>query len=69
MNQITAIEPLKARIYFKTRFPLRDVAITIGFSNLEGRRLLSYDADLQQKMRKLCLDWESQCIAVSAGYL
>jgi lipopolysaccharide transport system ATP-binding protein len=43
-------ELLKARIYLKTQSSLRDVAITIGFSNLEGRRLLSYDMDLHKNI-------------------
>jgi lipopolysaccharide transport system ATP-binding protein len=41
-------EPLKARIHFKTRSPLVGVSVTIGFSNLEGVRLLSYDTDPRQ---------------------
>jgi lipopolysaccharide transport system ATP-binding protein len=38
-------EPVKARIRFKTRAPIEDVAIGIGFSTIEGRRLLTYDSD------------------------
>jgi lipopolysaccharide transport system ATP-binding protein len=44
-------EPMKALIQFKTRRPLVDVAVTIGFSTLDGRRLISYDSDLQDRVR------------------
>jgi lipopolysaccharide transport system ATP-binding protein len=44
-------EPIRARIQFKTQSPLVDVAVTIGFSNFEGRRLISYDSDLRQGAR------------------
>jgi len=45
-------EPLKARISFLTRAPVSAVAVGIGFSNLEGTRLLSYETDLQSRLRK-----------------
>jgi lipopolysaccharide transport system ATP-binding protein len=38
-------EPVKARIHFKTVAPIEDVVIGIGFSTIDGRRLLSYDSD------------------------
>jgi lipopolysaccharide transport system ATP-binding protein len=38
-------EPLKARIHFNTRAPVEDVAVGIGFSTNEGRRLLTYESD------------------------
>jgi len=44
-------ESVKARIDFKTRSPLADVSITIGFSNLDGQRVLSYDSALQSGFR------------------
>jgi hypothetical protein len=40
-------EPVKARIHFKTLAPVKDVVIGIGFSMIEGRRLLTYDSDFQ----------------------
>jgi lipopolysaccharide transport system ATP-binding protein len=40
-------EPVKARIHFKTRSPVLDVSIAVGFSNLEGRRLLLYRSDFE----------------------
>ena len=43
-------ERVKARIYLRTRSPIADISVGIGFSNL-GRRLLSYDSDLQPGAR------------------
>jgi lipopolysaccharide transport system ATP-binding protein len=39
-------EGIKARLHFSTVGPIVDLAFTIGFSNLEGQRILSYDSDL-----------------------
>ena len=44
-------EPVIARIYFKTRRSVEDIAVGIGFSNLEGRRLLTYGTDFQERIR------------------
>ena len=44
-------EPFKARIHFKTKSPIVGVSITIGFSNLDGVRLISYDTDLTNEIR------------------
>ncbi len=44
-------EPVKARIHFNTRVPIRDVVVGIGFSAMEGRRLLTYDSDFQVDYR------------------
>ena len=44
-------EPVKARIHFRTRSAMADISVGIGFSNLEGRRLLSYDSDLEPGVR------------------
>ncbi len=45
-------EPLQARINFKARAPLTDIAVGIGFSNLGGTRLLSCDTDFQDGSRQ-----------------
>jgi lipopolysaccharide transport system ATP-binding protein len=37
---------VRARLHFTTVGPIVDLAFTIGFSNLEGQRILSYDSDL-----------------------
>jgi len=39
-------EEVKARLHFTTVGPIAGLAFTIGFSNLEGQRILSYDSDL-----------------------
>ena len=38
-------EPVKARIHFNARAPIKDVVLGIGFSEMGGRRLLTYDSD------------------------
>lgn len=45
-------EPLKARIRFRTQSPLSDVSVGIGFSNVEGTRLLTYETDFQDGLRR-----------------
>jgi lipopolysaccharide transport system ATP-binding protein len=44
-------EDLKARINMRTRSPVEDVSIVLGFSNLEGSRVLSYRSDYQSGAR------------------
>ena len=44
-------EPTKARITFTTSAPLSDVAFGIGFSSLEGKRLLTYETDFPDGQR------------------
>jgi lipopolysaccharide transport system ATP-binding protein len=44
-------ECVKARIRFRTRRPLQDVAVGIGFSNLAGGRLLTYETDFEDGSR------------------
>jgi lipopolysaccharide transport system ATP-binding protein len=44
-------EAVKARIHFRTRAPLVDVAVGIGFSNMSGTRLLTYETDFQDGSR------------------
>ena len=36
---------VKARIHFSTRTPVNDILVGIGFSTIDGRRLLTYDSD------------------------
>jgi lipopolysaccharide transport system ATP-binding protein len=45
-------EPVEARINFKTDVPIEDVVIGIGFSTIDGRRLLSYDSDFPDGYRR-----------------
>ena len=44
-------ESVRARIRFRTRVPLAQVSIGIGFSALDGRRLLTYETDFQDGLR------------------
>jgi lipopolysaccharide transport system ATP-binding protein len=44
-------EPLKARIYFTVKSAITGVAVGIGFSSLDGKRLLTYDTDFQSQFR------------------
>jgi homopolymeric O-antigen transport system ATP-binding protein len=38
-------EPVKARIHFNTQVPVKDVIVGIGFSGIEGRRVITYNSD------------------------
>ena len=44
-------EEVRARILFETRAPVANVAIGIGFDDLGGRRILTYETDLQDGYR------------------
>ncbi len=44
-------EPVEARICFKIGAPVSAVSVGIGFSNLEGARLLSYETDFPAEVR------------------
>jgi lipopolysaccharide transport system ATP-binding protein len=44
-------EPVKARVHFNIRAPVTSMCLGIGFSNSDGRRLLSYDTDFQDGFR------------------
>jgi lipopolysaccharide transport system ATP-binding protein len=44
-------EPVRARICFTARVPATAVSVGIGFSNFEGARLLTYQADFQDGFR------------------
>ena len=45
-------EEVRARIAFETRAPLANVAVAIGFCDLAGTRILTYDSDLQDRSRQ-----------------
>ena len=44
-------EPVKARIHFKVQSPIVELALGIGFSNLDGRRALTFASDFQNCVR------------------
>ena len=43
--------PIKGRIRFRARMPSYDLVIGIGFANLEGSRVLTYETDFQGGFR------------------
>jgi homopolymeric O-antigen transport system ATP-binding protein len=55
-------EPIKGRIRFRTRTASRDLAIGIGFSNLEGNRVLTYETDLQDGFRPDISETGTYCV-------
>jgi lipopolysaccharide transport system ATP-binding protein len=61
-------QPVKALIRFRTRAPLIEVAVGIGFSDLEGRRLLTYNSDFQQGFRSLS-EPGSHCVEIEVESL
>jgi hypothetical protein len=44
-------EPVKVLIHFDARVPVKDVVVGIGFSTIDGRRLLTYESDIQDGYR------------------
>jgi lipopolysaccharide transport system ATP-binding protein len=44
-------ELARGRIHFQAHRPLQDLTVGIGFSNLEGTRLLTYESDFQDGVR------------------
>jgi lipopolysaccharide transport system ATP-binding protein len=44
-------EQVKARFLFETRAPLANIALGVSFRDLSGKRILSYDTDLQDGFR------------------
>jgi lipopolysaccharide transport system ATP-binding protein len=62
-------QPVKARIYFKTRVPIKDVVVGIGFSTLEGRRLLTYDSDFEGGHRPSFNDPGAHFVDIQIGSL
>jgi lipopolysaccharide transport system ATP-binding protein len=45
-------EPVEARIHFRTDIAIEDVVIGIGFSTVDGRRLLTYESDFPDGYRR-----------------
>jgi hypothetical protein len=62
-------EPLRARITFKTSAPLSDLAFGIGFSGLEGKRILTYDTDLRDNLRPSIAQPGRYCVDVDVHSL
>jgi hypothetical protein len=62
-------EPVKARIHFKVRRPIVEPAVGIGFSNLEGRRALTYAMDFQEGIRPSSLGPGAYSVDIEIGSL
>jgi lipopolysaccharide transport system ATP-binding protein len=62
-------EPLKARITFRTSAPLSDLAFGIGFSGLEGKRLLTYETDFPDGLRPSIAQPGRYCVDVDVHSL
>jgi len=62
-------EPIRARIEFKTRAPVTNVSVGIGFSDIEGRRLLTYDSDFQSGLRPSVNRCGIHCVEVEIDSL
>jgi lipopolysaccharide transport system ATP-binding protein len=62
-------EPIRARIQFKTRAPVAYVSIGIGFSDIGGRRLLTYETDFQSGLRPSVNRSGIHCVEVEIDYL
>jgi lipopolysaccharide transport system ATP-binding protein len=44
-------EPVRARVTFRTRSSVADITLAIGFSSVDGRRLLTYETDFPDGFR------------------
>ena len=62
-------EPVSARIRFKTRAPVSAVSVGIGFSTLEGTRLLTYETDFPGGVRHDLLSPDMYSIEISVHSL
>jgi len=62
-------EPAEALIHFTTNSPVDDVSVGIGFSTIEGTRLLSYDTDFQDSQRPNLRDARSHCVKLAIDSL
>jgi lipopolysaccharide transport system ATP-binding protein len=65
-------EPIRGSIEFRTRAPLKEVTVSIGFSSFEGRRLLTYETDFQDGLRptlhrigNFCMEFEAESLPLS----
>ena len=62
-------EPIKGRIRFRARTRSQDLAIGIGFSNLEGGRMLTYETDFQDGFRPDTSQDGEYCVEFAVGAL
>jgi lipopolysaccharide transport system ATP-binding protein len=62
-------EPIKGRIRFRARMRSQDVVIGIGFANLEGDRVLTYETDSQIGFRPHVSQTGDHCIEFAVAAL
>jgi len=62
-------EPAEARIHLTTRGPVEGVSVGIGFSTVEGTRLLSYDTDFQTSHRPDLPEGRTYCVRLAIDAL
>jgi lipopolysaccharide transport system ATP-binding protein len=62
-------EIVKLRIRFTTKVPITDLTVGIGFSGLEGRRLLTYDTDFPDGVRPERIEPGSHAVEIEIDSL
>jgi lipopolysaccharide transport system ATP-binding protein len=62
-------EPAEALIRFTTTAPVEGVSVGIGFSTIEGTRLLSYDTDFQDGSRPNLSQARTHCVKLTIDSL
>jgi lipopolysaccharide transport system ATP-binding protein len=62
-------EPAEALIRFTTNGPVEGVSVGIGFSTIEGTRLLSYDTDFQDDYRADLTEARTHCVKLAIDSL
>ena len=62
-------EPIKGRIQFRARTRSQDVVIGIGFANLEGDRVLTYETDSQVGFRPSVSQTGDYCVEFAVAAL
>jgi lipopolysaccharide transport system ATP-binding protein len=62
-------EPAEALIRFTTNSPVEGVSVGIGFSTIEGTRLLSYDTDFQDDYRPDLSKAQTKCVKLTIDSL
>ena len=62
-------EPAEALICFTTNGPVEGVSVGIGFSTIEGTRLLSYDTDFQDDYRPDLTEARTHCVKLAIDAL
>ena len=62
-------ELVKLRIQFTTKMPVADIVVSVGFSGLEGKRLLTYDTDFPDRVRPAWAEQGSHAVEIEIDTL